>query len=235
MKSNLAWLGVSSFVIIACGGSTTTIGDGGTDAGPTNDATVADTSTNDTGSGNDATTDSLVSCGQSVNLTFGNCPAAPTCGGTIVDGTYDYTTGCIADPWAQAKQNCQTLQVSNEQGTVKGCITFAGGTSTRNVQTSYSATLAVPTSCLFGGTCAQLQALLNNAITATCTNATSGCTCDVSSTSAGIGTTTYTTVNNQVVTSTNVKYDYCVGTGTIDMQWASGGNPEPGVYTLTKQ
>ncbi len=242
MKSLTACACLFSFVL-ACGGSTTDIGDSGSDGGPTNDATTKDTSTSDvavadgqgppdTGNG-----DSSAPCGaKAVNLTFANCPTQPTCGGTIVDGIYDYTTGCIPTPWAQAQQNCPTLKVSNEQGTVQGCITFAGNLATRDVQSSYSATLAVPSSCLFNSTCTQLQGYLTQAgLTATCAASTGGCTCNVSSSYAGTGATTYTATNNQVVTSTNNHYDYCMGTGTIDMQWVSGPNAEPGVYTLTKQ
>jgi len=235
MKTNLAWIGVVSSLLVACGGSTTTLPDGGSDAGSdgasNTDGSVTDAKAGDTGNNNDGS----VSCGQPVSLTFANCPAAPTCGGSIVDGTYDYTTGCIANPWAQAQQNCQSLQVSNEQGTVQGCITFAAGSATRNVQSSYSATLDVPTSCLLGGSCAQLQTLLSMVITASCTASTAGCTCNVSSSYSGLGASSYTTSNNQVVTSVGNHYDYCVGTGTIDMEWVSGPNTEPGVYTLTKQ
>jgi len=226
----MAWLA-------ACGGvSTTPLDDGGTgsDGGSNSDAATSDGGGGNDGGGNP---EAGLSCNaQTVNLTFSGCPAAPTCGGTIVDGVYDYMAGCIADPWAQAKQNCQSLQVSNEQGTVKGCITFAGGTAMRNVQSSYSATLAVPSSCLFNGTCAQLEGALKAYFpTATCAAATTGCTCNVSSSYSGIGAVTYTTTNNQVVTSANNHYDYCVNGMSLGMRWASGPNPEPGIYTLTKQ
>ncbi len=239
MKSTVAWLCVSA-LLLACGGATTNLGDaGGGDSGTTSDGSLADVATSDGGGGPDSGNgDSAAPCNaQKVNLTFTNCPAAPTCGGAIVDGTYDYTTGCIPDPWAQAKTYCPTMQVSNEQGTVQGCITFASGLATRDVQSSYSATLDVPSACLVGGTtCAKLQGYLAPYFTsATCSPTTGGCSCSVSTQYAGQGAVTYTTSNNQVVTSTNNHYDYCMGTGSIDMQWVSGPNPEPGIYTLTKQ
>ena len=236
MKSTFMTLSVMSFLWVACGGATTTIDDGGADASTGDSQVSGDTSTSDTSTGDTSTVDTGTPCNaQPVNLTFANCPAQPSCGGTIVDGSYDYTTGCIPTPWAQAQQNCQALKVTNETGTVTGCITFASGFATRQVQTSYGATLDVPTSCLLGGSCAQLQTLLSNYFTATCTASTAGCTCDVSGSYGATGGVSYTTSNNQLVTSTNNHYAYCVGTGAIDMQWASGPNAEPGVYTLTKQ
>ena len=190
MKSKLALIGLfASLGSLACGGTSTTPlnGDGGPDGGATNDG--AANSDGAPGADGGVSPDAGLGCNAAtVNLTFANCPAAPTFGGTIVDGTYDYTTGCIADPWTQAKQNCPTLQVSNEQGTVKGCITFASNVVTRNVQSTYSATLDVPTSCLLGGSCQQLQGALKAYFTtAECSPASTGCTCNVSSSYSGVG------------------------------------------------
>jgi hypothetical protein len=236
MRFDLSCMGAAAIFLAACGGSSTTL-DGGTDSGPSNDGGGTDGQTNDGGGTDGQTNDGGSNCNAAtVNLTFGNCPADPTCGGTIADGTYDYTTGCLPDPWAQAGTNCQGLQVTNQQGTVKGCVTFAGSLVTRDVQAAYSATLGVPTACLLGGTCTQLQTLLANYFpTATCSASSTGCTCDVSSSYTGTGTGTYSTSNNQIVTSANNHYDYCVNGTAMDVQWKSGPNAEPGVYTLTKQ
>jgi hypothetical protein len=240
----LASLSAAALLLAACGGASTTDIDGGggdgggsNDSGATTDGGGTDGGGTDGGGTEGGSTDGGSACNApTIDLTFASCPADPTCGGTIADGMYYYTTGCIPDPWAQAKQGCQALTVSNQKGSVKGCVTFAGGVVTRDVQSSYSATLNVPTSCLLGGTCTQLQNLLQNYLpTATCTASTGGCTCDVSASYAGTGAGAYTTSNNQIVTSTNNHYDYCItGTG-MDVQWKSGPNTEPGVYSLTKQ
>ena len=86
-----------------------------------------------------------------------------------------------------------------------------------------------------GGGAADAQGRTARAQAAGRSTATTGCKCDVSASYAGQGSGTYTTSNDQVVTSANNHYDYCVGSGSIDMQWVSGPNAEPGVYTLTKQ
>ncbi len=48
----------------------------------------------------------------------------------------------------------------------------------------------------------------------------------------GVG---YMTMGSQIVTTNNQKYDYCAMGNNFDLQWASGGTAEPGVYALTKQ
>jgi hypothetical protein len=231
MKFFFSCLVLSGLFIAACGGTSTTIpgGDGGGGDG----ATTGDGST-----GTDAAADSpLGGCNAPpINLTFTGCPAKPTCGGMIADGDYYYTTGCIPDPWAQAKQACQQLQVSDEKGTVKACVSFKAGIVSRNVVSSYSATLMIPTVCLLGGSCMQLETGLKQYFTmVTCTTATLGCSCAVGSSYVGTGATTYTTANNQVTTGQNNVYDYCVGGNMLGLQFASGPNREAGTYSLTKQ
>lgn len=229
MTKKLAWVGLASCLVLACSG--TTIGvDGGDEAGAGDGAIGeggADTGTDGT-SGN---------CNAPpINLTFANCPAGPTCGGTIASGTYYYTAGCIPDPWLQAKNLCPALTVHNEKGTVKACLTFTGGSVARDVQSSYSATLDIPQGCLFNATCAQLENNIKQYFTtASCAAAVSGCTCTVSSSYAATGGSTYTTTNNQIVTGAGNHYNYCVAGNAMDAEWASGPNREPGVYTLGKQ
>ena len=230
-------LGAAALLLLACSGSS--IGTSpGTDGGTTDAGHPVDAA--GTAEGGDTGTTSEAGVGpcnaSTINLTFGTCPAAPTCGGTIADGTYYYTTGCLPDPWAQTKAACPAAQVSNEQGTVKGCVTFAGGTVDRNVTSTYGATLDLPTSCLFGGTCAQLETLLKQYIqTASCTASASGCTCSASQSYMATAGGSYTTSSNQITTSLGNHYDYCVNGGTLGVQWLSGPNAEPGNYTLTKQ
>lgn len=211
--------------MLACSGTTVGL-DGGDEAGA-GDGASGDTGADGSGGGCNAS---------AINLTFGNCPTRPACGGAIASGTYTYTAGCIADPWLQAKNLCQSLVVSNEKGTVKACLTFTSGNVARDVQSSYMATLDVPKACLFTASCSQLETNLKPYFTtAACAASVTGCTCTVSSSYSATGGSSYTTTNNQIVTGAGNHYDYCVNGNAMDAEWASGPNREPGVYTLTKQ
>ncbi len=245
--NNLAWLGAVSVVLVACGGSSSSsAADGGgadggsaTTDGATTDGRTGDAGSSDGGAAGDtgASGDGAVAAcaAPTVNLTFASCPAAPTCGGTIVDGTYYYAAGCL-DLWTQAKMACPSLTVSSEQGTVKGCVSFTSGIVARDVSTTYGATANVPMACLVGQTCAQVQATLSAYFqTVSCASSAGGCTCTVSSTYAATASGTYTTSNNQIVTSVGNHYDYCMSGGDMAIAWASGPTVEPGSYTLTKQ
>src|SRR2546430_15073843 len=135
MFSKLGWVGALAFVLIACGGTSTTIGDGGPE-GSTGEGGTTEGGSDGGGDG------SISNCmAPSIDLTFTNCPARPSCGGAIAAGTYFYTSGCISDPWAQAKMACNQLKISNEKGTVKGCLTFTANFVSRDVAASYGATL----------------------------------------------------------------------------------------------
>lgn len=219
--------------IAACGGTSTTIP--GTDGGGDDGSAGNDGSMNNDGS--TSMDGSMSTCtAPPINLTFTGCPAKPTCGGAIVPGTYWYTTGCIQDPWAQAKQACPQLQIGEEKGTVKGCLTFTNNYVTRDVSATYGATLTYPVQCLLNGTCMQLENGLKMYFnTATCAQAVMGCTCKVSSTASSQVGTGYTTMNNQILTSNNAKYDYCMAGNMMGLAWNMGGTPEAGIYSLTKQ
>lgn len=258
MNHHLSWLALLSSALLACGssGSTSTADAGGTTDGPTSEAAPGDGSGSSSGgSTTDGGGDGAPSDGSmlgdtganpdgaipdctapSVSLTFANCPPEPTCGGTIVDGTYFYTAGCLNDPWAQAKMTCPSLQVTNQQGAVKGCVSFTASIVARDVTSNYSATATFPTACLAGSTCTQLQTLLLTYFQkATCTAASGGCSCDVSSTYSSQAAGAFTTSNNQIVTSAGNHYDYCMNGNDMGISYLSGPTPEPGNYTLTKQ
>jgi hypothetical protein len=227
---------LSFFALVGCGGTSIDLNDGGNgDGGMNPDGSTVD-------SGNDVSTNpdgSISSCKAPViNLTFANCPPPPTCGGTVADGLYYYTHGCINDPWAQAKQGCPALQVAEEKGTVKGCVTIAGPVVTRDVAATYGAKLTLPPQCTLMAPCPGVETFLKQYFTmASCVSgATPGsCVCTVSSQASEVATTTFTTQNNQIVTSTNNHFDYCVQGNTMGLRWASGPNMESGIYELTKQ
>ena len=226
MISKLACAGATAFFFVACGGTSTNVladgGDAATDGGGGTD------------SGNDG---SMSNCNApTIDLTFANCPARPMCGGMIASGTYYYTAGCISDPWARSKMVCPQLMVTEEKGTVKGCLTFTSNYVTRDVSAVYGATLGYPTQCLLGGSCTQVETVRKMYFNpATCLASSSGCSCKVSSTSSSMLGVGYTTMTNQIVTTTNQHYDYCVNGNMLGLQWASGGTTEVGVYSLTKQ
>jgi hypothetical protein len=239
MGSYAAAMNLRSFSVVllalGCGGTTTTIGDdGGSDAAPMMDGAAADVTVDVSVDVHDA---SNTTCNaQVVNLSFDNCPATPMCGGTIADGVYDYTAGCIPSPWGAFQMQCPALQVTGQMGTVQGCATYMSGSLTQVLSTSYSATLGVPAQCLFNATCMQLQTQLANYFTTVmCTAATTGCDCAVALTTNASDTVSYMTSNNQIVTSTNDHYNYCVQGTSLTTEFASGPNPSSGVYSATHQ
>jgi len=216
-------------LLLSCGGTTPPFvdgGDGGSDG--TAQDSIADTQMDSSGGDCKA---------PPINLTFAGCPTTPTCGGMIADGLYYYTSGCISDPWAAAKQNCMMLTVSEEKGTVRGCATFASGTVTRNVTATYSAKLDLPVTCTLGQPCSTVEGILKPYFTtASCMGTVmTGCTCTVSLTTSSTASAGYTTMNNQIVTTAGGHYDYCGAGKDIGIKWNSGGTMEPGTYTVTKQ
>jgi hypothetical protein len=128
--------------------------------------------------------------------------------------------------------------VTEEKGTIVGCLTFKGSAVTRDATVTYSAKLTLPAACTFMQPCSTVETYLKMAFpTASCMTGSNpgSCVCTVSTQSQQVATTTYTTTNNQIVTSTNNKYDYCVQGNMMGLHWAAGPNQEVGVYGLTKQ
>ena len=227
----------ASLVVVACSGTDATVTN---PDGAAPDSGGGDSAGNDSGGGDSGLADANpLGDPATIDLTFAaKCALFTPCGGDVV-GTWDYSAGCTGDPWEAARKNCQALGVKNQKGTVKGRLIFTSNTVTRAATASYTATLTVPSSCLFGGavTCPQVEAGLKNSFnSATCTTTLGGCDCDVATTQSITGTgTNYTIQGNQVVLQDGNKYDYCVKASILQSTHVAGTNAETGVFELTKR
>jgi hypothetical protein len=158
--------------------------------------------------------------GTAVSMTYGSCASFTPCGGDPT-GTWKYAAGgCIAEI---DKSACPSATISNTNITVKGTVTFSGGTNvSRSAQISLSAKASIPASCTKGLPCSIIQAGLTQPPptglgmdTATCTTGASGsCDCDVGKTVTDVRSGTYTLTNggHTIQTDDNRTYDFCVDT-----------------------
>lgn len=170
-----------------------------------------------------------------VSIDLTTCPALTPCGGDVT-GTWKLEAGCADDPLATAKGACPTLVVTSEVATAQGSVTFASGIVTRDYESHYAMDITVPSECLANATCAQLETsfrayIPNTSCTAT---ATAGCRCTGSLDATGSQGSTYTTMNDEIVTGGGDHYAYCVSGSTMQYRHVSGPTPEIGSYTLSK-
>jgi hypothetical protein len=156
------------------------------------------------------------------------------CGGNP-QGTYDYTGGCVADPFASLRTQCPTLDTSGVTVTVTGTIYFVGSALHRNVKLAATGTVNVPASCA-AGQCAAAQAGLQGAgITATCTGSSS-CSCTISKTDTNTAATTFTISGNTLTTADGENYDICEKPGTGKLTYkGTSTKSESGSWELTKR
>ena len=128
----------AAFLGLACSVTTTeTPNDGGaaaTDGGTTTSSDGSSTAPNKVPA--TSTTEAKVVVGAV-------CPAFTACAGTL-DGTYDYTGGCLGDLLADAKKQCPALDASGAKVVVTGSLHFLGGNAlTRDVTSSLTLLLEV--------------------------------------------------------------------------------------------
>jgi hypothetical protein len=175
-----------------------------------------------------------------------NCGKVAACGGDIV-GTWKVATACAQStaPTTVTTGSCtETTQVG--QISASGTATFNSDmTYTVSLSESADETVTVPTSCLAGVTCDELQMDLGGAIKddagatmTTCTTSGSSCSCDVSVMGQAITEMgTYTLSNNTVTTTSSTSTgttgggQYCVQGNTLHILSAamgSGATATPG-------
>jgi len=164
------------------------------------------------------------------------CPAFSACGGSLEGTTWDYTSGCVDDPFGQAKQFCPSLQVQNPMGSGTGTLEFSGGKVTRKAKITTSATLVIPPACTMGVIpCSTIQAQLANAgIQGTCTGSGGTCNCAVTQVDDIDEAGQYAVVGNTVVVNGSNEYDFCVQGAKMGHR-AKDQKAEPGTYELTKR
>ena len=209
-------------------------GGGGGDGGQDGSTPQGDGSTPQ-GDGGNPQTDG--GGGGPFNVQFpATCPAFSACGGSIEGTTWDYSSGCVDDPFGQAKQFCPSLQVQNPMGSGSGTLSFTGGKVTRKAKITTSATLVIPPACTMGVIpCSTIQAQLANVgVKGTCTGSGGTCNCAVTKTDDIDEAGQYAVVGNTVVVNGSNEYDFCVQGGKMGHR-AKDQDAEPGTYELTKR
>jgi hypothetical protein len=130
-----------------------------------------------------------------------------------------------------------TFQLSE---TVSGTVTFnSDGTYSSNVGSSASENVTIPSSCINGATCDQLQMVFNQtdagagAQMATCSTTSGGCSCQVSLTEQpGPMTGTYS-VSGSTITLNGTAGTYCVQGNDLLLQQSVGAMGMAGSGTAT--
>ncbi len=162
------------------------------------------------------------------------CSALQACGGDVV-GTWDYTAGCVENPFTGLKSACPALTVTGLTGTAHGTLTFTATTVARNASATVAATISVPSSCAqpMGG-CAGVQKQLTDAgLVATCAGA-GDCSCSVSRSDSMDDSNGYTASGTTITLSTGDKYEYCVSSGMLGYK-AVNQQKESGQFDLKKR
>lgn len=247
MTRTTALLTLSTVLVMAGACSSDPIEDPVADAGGESDAGTApvdDAGTEaDAGTGQDAgaepdagTLPDAGTGGGPVELDLEtSCPHTP-CGGSIPDGVYRYTAGCVVNYFADLSQLCASATITTTKASVDGTLTFSNGNEVdRDVRVRAEGTAFVPSSCLFGGTCQQASTLISSYFPgSTCTSATGGCDCALLLERTVTDSSSYTVSGNQLLAGTRT-YDFCVSGATLTYEDVSAGNErQPGVYTLER-
>ncbi len=175
------------------------------------------------GSTPDASDKDVFVPGTFVPVQYGSCPSANvSCGGNPV-GTWTYSGGCLD---AIDLSKCPSATITNPDIKVKGQVTFTGtassGTVSRVAEVSIAADAFLPTSCLFGQSCATIQSVLTaqpplgagfDSASCTAHAGNTGCDCQIAKTQIDNGSEAYTVAGNVITTGTGQTartYDFCI-------------------------
>lgn len=232
---NSSILVLASFALLGVACSTTVIndpgaGDGGASTSPTGSSTSTTTPGADGSAPSAVPPASTVEADVEIGAT---CPAFTACGGSL-DGTYDYSGGCLGDLLADARKQCPTLDSSGVKVVVKGSLHFSGGVLDRNVVSTVSGVLAFPAACA-AGQCGVVETALKGAgfPTAKCTGS-SACDCTVSRVETTKNKTTFTTAGSTVTTGDGETYEICAKGADVTYRGKSAGSEE-GSWSLKKR
>jgi hypothetical protein len=168
------------------------------------------------------------------SVSFGVCPTVAACGGDI-HGVWDYTGGCIADPFAAFKKQCPSATESNVTGSIVGTVNVYGSTIERNGKASFSGTLTIPAECTMGASCAIVQQTLKGAADSIVCSGSTSCDCVITGHVDTGSVTSFTQSGNTVTTDDGSTYDVCVAGGKMTEEETDANAAEPGVFELTKR
>lgn len=128
------------------------------------------------------------------------------CGGDAV-GAWTVTAVCEVPV---DDMGCDGLTVEVTADRSSGTIDIeAGGTYSRSYDIDVDYTLQVPTSCLMGMSCSQLEAV-SMGMLSDCTDVTDGCSCAGSAAYTDIASGTWASEGTELVFDGDDRYDYCV-------------------------
>jgi hypothetical protein len=165
------------------------------------------------------------------------CPAVnPQCGGDLV-GRWFYTAACVDNCLiSPLQQSCPGATVSNVTGTTRGEVTFTNTTVSRNVTSTYTATVSVPAGCVAAG-CALVEVALGQLYdTASCAQAGSGCSCSITDTFTVNDSTSYVAAGGVITVGGGTRtYAYCRTGNSLVYRETTMPMTEPGTLTLTLQ
>jgi hypothetical protein len=172
-----------------------------------------------------------------------DCSTFMACGGNLV-GTWNLTKACFGSSFNPLAGSCPASAFSGSES-LSGTITFQqDGSYSSDVTALVVEDIGVPSSCINGLSCAQLQAAINMPKDAgaqpmgTCTTTATGCACHVTQASGPTTATgTYSTLGTSVTTTqtggTPATSPYCVQGKTLLVQTEAGMMGAPGSGTLT--
>lgn len=163
------------------------------------------------------------------------CTPLVACGGDEV-GTWDVTGGCVDFPVPAALGRCPGATIT-ASGRARGRVAFDGTIARRTAQSEVSAEVFIPSLCAgFAGGCPAIQTLIAMSLPdPVCVATAAGdCRCAARQTNVIDDGDAYTTMSNQIVSTTSGKrWDYCVTAGQLRYRDVSTtGSVEPGIIEL---
>jgi hypothetical protein len=169
-----------------------------------------------------------------------SCPDLVPCGGDVL-GTWDVTGGCFAAPLPRELMMCPGARVAGS-GRARGRVTFADGIARRLAQTEVTVTAFIPAFCAtVAGGCMAIEDLARSraggAEVACRTVGRGDCDCAIRQVQLIDDGDLYTTMGNQIVSTTSGKrWDYCVSGESMRYEDVSpSGAREPGVVSLGRR
>lgn len=148
------------------------------------------------------------SAGSAGSPSGGDCSSFTACGGDVT-GTWKLTDYCQNASQKAASgsgfDDCPTATFSATPVSESGTVTYGAGIGQANAQVSFTATATIPSACLNGKTCADLQAAYMatpGETSAACSTVTAGCTCTLAFTTSSMQRETYT-VSGSNITETD--------------------------------
>jgi len=226
---------LSVATVVACSSSTTSTsgGDGGASS-----SSGGSSGTSSSGGSSSGSSGKVAASTTAVDVTIDkDCPSGfNACGGTL-SGTYDYTSGCLGDLFGELRTQCPTLDTTALKATVAGSIYFlANSALERDVTVKVAGDIKFPTSCVGGtGMCTLVETELKKTFdTASCTEATSNCTCSITNLQHNTAATKFTVADKTVTTDDGDKYDFCEQSGDLSY-FGKTAEAEDGIWHLKKR